>query len=125
MAQFQASRIETCQSGVPHLEASYLHAQAHLLETSPNQSPRRFQTSLTYTPDPFKLPQYQIPQACQTVNVGYSKLIIFCVLGHHICLSIKKLVGPPVRRPGILLLISKQPSPMSSGIPVCHLFHMR
>ena len=74
MAQFQASRVEACQSGLPrpHLEASYLHAQAHFLETSPNQSTHRFQTSLTYMPDPFQLPHHQIPQTCQTVNVGYS-----------------------------------------------------
>ena len=70
MAHFQVSRVERRQSGLPHLEATFLHTQKHLFETSPNQSTR--QTSLTYTPDPFQLPQLQIPQTCQTVNAGYS-----------------------------------------------------
>ena len=71
MAHFQASRVERRGSeDGPHLEATFLHAQKHLFETSPNQSSR--QTSLTYTPDPSQLPQLQIPQTCQRINAGYS-----------------------------------------------------
>ena len=71
MAHFQVSRVERRGSeDGPHLEATFLHAQKHLFETSPNQSTR--QTCLTYTPDPSQLPQLQIPQTCQTVNAGYS-----------------------------------------------------